>query len=111
MQTRLQVLSEDEKSKVHDRTLEILARTGVRVDTARGRQILKEAGAQVDENTCIVRFPQTLIEQTLGLVPKNFTLGARRPGWDLQMNSGDCNLLLDGEGTSVLDRNTGKRLN
>ena len=108
MQTGLQVLSEDEKSKVHDRTLKILARTGVRVDTARGRQILKEAGAQVDESTCIVRFPQTLSEQTLGLVPKKFTLAARRPGWDLHMNSGDCNLLLDGEGTSVVDRNTGK---
>ncbi len=108
MQTRLQVLSEDEQSQVHERSLKILARTGVRVDTARGRQILKEAGAQVDENTRIVRIPQNLIEQTLGLVPKNFTLGARRPGWDLPLNTGECNLLLDGEGTSVLDRKTGK---
>jgi len=108
MQTRLQVLSEDEQSQVHDRTLKILARTGVRVDTARGRQLLKEAGAQVDENTRIVRFPHNLIEQALGLAPKNFTLGARRPGWDLRLNTGDCKLLLDGEGTSVLDRKTGK---
>ena len=61
MQTRLQVLSEDEKCQIHDRTLKILARTGVRVDTARGRQILKEAGAQVDENTRIVRFPKNMI--------------------------------------------------
>ena len=108
MQTRLQVLSEDEKSQVHERSLKILARTGVRVDSAGGRQILKEAGAQVNENTRIVRFPQTLIEQALGLVPRDFTLGARRPGWDLRLNTGDCNLLLDGEGTSVLDRKTGK---
>ena len=108
MQTRLQVLSEEEQGEVHERSLKILARTGVRVDTARGRQILKEAGAQVDENARIVRFPQNLIEQTLALVPKNFTLGARRPGWDLPLNTGECNLLLDGEGTSVLDRKTGK---
>ena len=108
MQTRLQVLSGDEQGEVHERALKILARTGVRVDTARGRQILKEAGAQVDENARIVRFPKNLIEQTLGLVPKNFTLGARRPGWDLPLNIGECNLLLDGEGTSVLDRKTGK---
>ena len=108
MQTRLQVLSEDEQNQIHERSLKILAQTGVRVDTARGRQILKKAGAQVDENTRIVRFPQNLIEQALGLVPKDFTLGARRPGWDLPLNTGECNLLLDGEGTSVLDRKTGK---
>ncbi len=108
MQTRLQVLSEEEKSQVHERTLKILGRTGVRVDTARGRKILKEAGAQVDENTRIVQFPQYLIEQALDSAPKKFTLGARRPGWDLHLNTGDCKLLLDGEGTSVLDRKTGK---
>ena len=111
MQTRLQVLSEDEKNEVHERSLKILARTGMRVDTARGRQILKEAGAQVDENTHIVRFHKNQVEEALGLAPKKFTLGARRPGWDIRMNSGDCNLLLDGEGPTVLDRTTGKHRN
>ena len=38
MQTILQVLSEEEKHQVHARTLEILANTGVRVDTVLGRQ-------------------------------------------------------------------------
>jgi len=108
MQTRLQVLSEEEQSQVHERSLKILARTGVRMDTAGGRRILNAAGAQVDESTRIARIPQHLIEQTLALVPKNFTLGARRPGWDLPLNTGECNLLLDGEGTSVLDRKSGK---
>ena len=107
MQTRLQVLSEDEKCQVHERTLKILSRKGVRVDTARGRQLLNQAGAQVDENTHMVRFPQNLIEHALDLVPRKFTLSARRPGWDLRLNTGDSHLLLDGEGTSILDRKTG----
>ena len=108
MQTRLQVLTEDEKAQVHERTLNILARTGVRVDSAGGREILKEAGAQVDETSHIVRFHKNQIEEALGLAPKKFTLGARRPGWDLSLNTGDCKLLMDGEGPTVLDRNTGK---
>ena len=87
---------EDEKSEVHERTLKILGRTGVRVDTARGRKILKEAGAQVDENNRIAQLPQHLIEQALDSAPKKFTLGARRSGWDLPLNTGDCTLLLDG---------------
>lgn len=108
METYLRVLSEDEKAGVHERTLKILAETGVQVNTAKGRQYLQGAGADVDENTKIVRFPRALIEESLRLAPKQFTLGARRPGWDLPMNNGDCALIADGEGISVIDRKTGE---
>jgi len=109
VKTLLQVLSEDQRAQVHERTLSILSRTGVRVDTARGRAILEEAGAEVDRNTCVVRFPRTLVEESLRLASKDFTLGARRPDWDQRMNNGDCTLLIDGEAISVLDRETGER--
>ncbi|MGB3702439.1 MAG: trimethylamine methyltransferase family protein [Anaerolineales bacterium] len=109
MKTFLQVLSEDEKSLVHARSLEILANTGVRVDTAAGRNLLKEAGAQVNEETRIVHFPRTLVEESLRLTTKDFSLGARRPGWDLKMNAGNFTLLADGEGTFVTDAKTGER--
>jgi trimethylamine--corrinoid protein Co-methyltransferase len=109
MRTSLQVLSEGEQAQIHERTLDILAETGLRVDTARGRQILKDAGAGVDESTNIVRFPRSLVEESLRLAPKEFTLGARRPGWDLDMNSGECTHLVDSEAMFVLDRETGER--
>ena len=109
MRTLLQVLSEDERAQVHDRTLDVLANTGLRVDTAWGRQILKDAGAEVDENTSIVRFPRALVEEALRTAPKEFTLGARRPSCDLRMNGGECTLLVDGEAVFVLDRETGER--
>jgi trimethylamine--corrinoid protein Co-methyltransferase len=103
------VLSEDERAQVHERTLNILANTGLRVDTAQGRQILKDAGAEVDDNTNMMRFPRALVEDSLQFAPKEFTLGARRPGWDLPMNAGDCTLLVDGEAMFALDRETGER--
>jgi trimethylamine--corrinoid protein Co-methyltransferase len=109
MRAVLQVLSQDDLDQVHERTLAILAETGVRVDTALGRQLLGDAGAAVDENSRVVRFPRSLVEEALQLVPRSFTLGARRPGWDLQMNAGACALLVDGEATSILDRQTGER--
>ena len=108
METYLRVLSEDEKAVVHERTLKILAETGIQVNTEKGCHYLKEAGADVDENTRIVRFPSALVEESLRLAPKKFTLGARRPGWDLPMNAGDCTLIADGEGISVIDRKTGE---
>ena len=109
MRTCLQVLSEDERHQVHERTLGILSKTGLRVDTAQGRQFLKDAGAEVSESTNIVRFPRALVEESLRLAPKEFTLGARRAGWDLPMNSGNCTLLMDGEAMFVLDSETGER--
>jgi trimethylamine--corrinoid protein Co-methyltransferase len=109
MRTLLQVLSEEERHQVHECSLRILAATGLRVDTAQGRQILGEAGAEVDEGTHTVRFPRSMVEESLRLAPREFTLGARRPNWDLPMNSGDCTLLIDGEARFVLDRETGGR--
>jgi trimethylamine---corrinoid protein Co-methyltransferase len=109
MQTRLQVLSDDERWQIHERSLQVLERTGVRVDTALGRRFLGHAGAMVDEDTAMVRLPQALVEEALRLAPRHFGLGARRPGWDLPMNAGECTLLVDGEAMFVRDRDTGQR--
>ena len=51
METLLKVLSEDEKSQIHERTLKVLSKTGVQVNTEKGRKYLQDAGAEVDENT------------------------------------------------------------
>jgi trimethylamine--corrinoid protein Co-methyltransferase len=109
MKALLQVLSAEERARVHEESLQILDHTGVRVDTPVGRQILKDAGARVDEASGVVRFPKNLVEASLELAPKDFSLGARRSGADLRMNGGDCTLCLDGAGTMALDRSTGER--
>jgi trimethylamine--corrinoid protein Co-methyltransferase len=109
MQARLQILSEEEKHQVHAQSLSLLAKTGVRVDTALGRRILVDAGAHVDPHSHVVRFPRDLVEASLRAAPRQFTLGARRPGWDLPMNAGQCTMLIDGEAMFVLDRDTGER--
>ena len=96
MQTLLQVLSNDERAQVHARSLDLLFRVGVRVESARGREILAEAGAQVDQQTRIVRFPPWLIEAALQQAPRQFSLGGRRSGYSLPMNTGRCALLVDG---------------
>jgi trimethylamine--corrinoid protein Co-methyltransferase len=109
MKTRLQVLSEEERARVHEESLHVLQHAGVRVQTPLGRQMLKDAGASVDESGEVVRFPRKLVERSLELAPKDFSLGARRPDADLRMNSGDSTLCPDGAGTMVLDRDSGER--
>ena len=109
METALRVLSDSEIEQVHERTLSLLATAGVRVDTERGRKILKKAGADVNNDTGIVRFPRSLVEQCLELAPKDFVLGGRRPGWSFAVNNNDCTLLADGAAVHVMDGLTSER--
>ncbi|MCF8067560.1 MAG: trimethylamine methyltransferase family protein [Desulfobacterales bacterium] len=109
MKTHLQVLSKEECDKIHERTLYVLSHVGVKVDTAKGRAFLKKAGADVDENTHIVKISPDLVESSLKQVPRDLTLGARRSGADLKMNNGNCVLCMDGEASVIIDRKTGER--
>ena len=56
-----------------------------------------------------MRIPKTLVEELLRLATTDFSLGARRPGCDLQMNAGNFTLLADGQGTFITDAVTGDR--
>jgi trimethylamine--corrinoid protein Co-methyltransferase len=106
MRTQVQVLSADECAQVHERSLHLLSSTGVRVDSERARGLLQQAGAELDPRTSHVRFPRKLVEESLALAVRKFSLGARRLDWSLQMNAGECSLLADGGAVSVLDWGT-----
>ncbi len=107
MTIQIQVLSKAECERVHESSLDILKQTGMRIETAQGRKLLEDAGAIVDHTTQIVRFPEVLIEKSIRLTPKNFSLGARRPGRNFAVNHGNSTLSMSGEGIRVIDRKTG----
>lgn len=109
MKATLQVLSNDERARIHERTLHVLSTAGERVDTAEGRRILSEAGAHVDDATRIVRFPPEVVEEALRLAPKSFSLGGRRPGWEFPLNAGQSTLVVGGQATMMLDHATSER--
>ena len=108
MRTQIQVLSNDECSQIHERSLKLLSQTGVRVRSVRARRLLAKAGAEVDNPAERVRLPRALVEESLRLAPRQFRLGGRRPDWDIDMNIGDCTLLADGGAVSVLDWESGE---
>src|SRR5512142_558217 len=108
MKALIQVLSNEECVQVHERSLQLLCETGVHVLSERARQFLRRAGAEVDETAERVRFPRPLIEESLRLAPRKFTLGGRRPDWDIDLNIGECSLLADGGAVSVLDWESGE---
>jgi trimethylamine--corrinoid protein Co-methyltransferase len=109
METWVHVLSEEERQQVHERSLKLLAQDGVRVDSREGRRLLGEAGAQVEQDSTLVRFPRGLVEQALALAPRSFSLGGRDPQVELRMNAGECYLCADGGGVMILEAASGER--
>ncbi len=94
---------------LHDATLRLLETTGMRFESPKALAILKKAGAKVDEGSDLVRLPRRLVEETLSLAPRAFTLGARDPSCDLQVGSGFTYGTTDGCGVEVIDWQTGER--
>jgi trimethylamine--corrinoid protein Co-methyltransferase len=109
MPTQLRVLTDDEIAGIHEQSLAALARVGMRIDSPQARRVLGTAGATVDEAERRVRFPRELVEASLAVAPKRFDLGARREGFAVRLNQGECTLMPDGETTTVYDPVTGER--
>lgn len=109
MPTTLQVLTREDCDQIHQRSLELLGTTGVRVDSERGRDLLHAAGAKPGGAQNVVRFPPDLVTACLASAPRRFTLGGRRPGWSFPMNAGQFALLADGGAIFSLDADSRTR--
>jgi len=107
--TLVEVLPAARRVEIHERALAVLARTGLRVESARARALLGAAGGEVDEGDARVRLPRAVVEAALAAAPRTFTLGGRRPGWELPLDGTGCSLVADGEALQVLDLATGTR--
>ena len=62
------VLTDDDCARIHQATLQVLERTGVKVLNERGRRLLQDAGARVEGE--IVYIPPALAERALQSAPK-----------------------------------------
>lgn len=73
----LTLLSRNQINRIHDASLALLERPGVRIPHARMRALFKEAGAEVDDDTGVVGIPESLVMWALERVGRRFTLYGR----------------------------------
>lgn len=79
------VLSDDEVAGIHEAGLKVLAGTGIRVLHEEARSILKDAGAEVDEDTELVRIDPGLVTESLASAPSRFEIRSRTGTRDVLM--------------------------
>lgn len=73
----LQLLSRDEIQAIHAAATEVLERVGILIQHDKALQILKDAGAAVDEKKKVVKFPEDLVREALRKTPSSVLLKAR----------------------------------
>ena len=103
------IMSEKDIKKLHSTALDVLDTIGLKVHSEKVRKMLAEAGAKVDNGTMMVRFPSSLIEESIKKAPKKIIYGARNPEHDLVLEQGGdtfCRPVIGAEG--YIDLDTGK---
>jgi len=106
---RGEILSPDERQRVHLQSLRILEQVGARFHSGKARRLLAAGGAVVNEETRLVCIPPGMVEQALEITPRSIVLGARNPHYSYAMPSGLTRYGMDGTAAFALDFNSGER--
>ena len=104
----LTFLSDSEVEQIHEASLRILKETGVRVPSEKVRKLLAENGAEIDGD--IVKITKPMVEEAVRRAPREITLGARDPKYDLKIPTEEFPFMAtSGFSPFVDDFETGKR--
>jgi trimethylamine--corrinoid protein Co-methyltransferase len=106
---RMEILDEQQVNRIHDATLWIIEKVGIRFPSARALNIWADHGAIVDRNSMTIRATPKLITQALKTCPPAYTLCARDPLQDLSLDGDHVFIGTDGCGVEVIDMQSGVR--
>lgn len=101
------VLSQDQISQIHRTSLEVLARTGVKIQCEEALELLKEAECKVKED--LVKFPVHLVEWAINTTPKQVFLYDRLGNQRLSLGGYNSYFGLGSALLNMIDPQTGKR--
>jgi len=105
----LRILSEGQVDQLQAATLEILEEVGIHCPSERALNIYAEHGARVDFETQIVKLPAGVVLEAMPHAPRYYTMGARSPAHDLNLDGKTFYCATDGCGTETIDFETRQR--
>ena len=101
------VLSEDNVAYIHENALRVLQDLGISVLLPEARDLLKSAGAQVQDQ--MVHFPRDMVENALQTAPKRYTMRAPDTAKDQEIYLGRQLFASSGGCPNAYDRIRGRR--
>ena len=103
------MLEKRDLESMHWGTLDVLENSGIKVFSNECLKLLDEAGCTVNLKDSSAKIPGNLVEESIRRAKKNITLNARNPKYDVVLDGRRIYCTTDGNGTSVMDFETGKR--
>ena len=81
----VEILSDEQLHRIHEASLTVLEEIGINFLLDEAREILKKAGADVEEDGTRVRFDRNLILESIAKAPSEFTIHARNPARNIKI--------------------------
>ncbi len=81
----IEILSADQVETIHEASLRVLERTGMRILDAGARSRFAAAGARVEHSSQMVRLDGEMVQELVDRIPARFRLRARNPAHDLEI--------------------------
>lgn len=89
--------------------MDVLENAGIKVFSKECLDLLEGAGCSVDHESSLAKIPGHVVEEAIRKAKKNIILCARNPDYDVVLDGRRVFCCTDGNGTSVMDFETGKR--
>lgn len=105
----LEVMTPNDVETIHTNSLDLLETLGIKIVSREALQLLKAAGADVDEKTKVARIPAHLVMESVRKCKRPVRLCARNPKNDLVLDGKHCYICTDGTGLATIDLETGVR--
>jgi trimethylamine--corrinoid protein Co-methyltransferase len=103
------ILSDEQLERLKSATLDILAQVGIHCPSAKALDIYAEHGAQVDRDSQLVRLPPDVVRDAMSDAPRFYTMGARMPAFDIELDGTAFYCATDGCGVETIDFETRQR--
>ena len=103
------VFSDDEVAAIHDTALRVLEELGIKVLLAEARELYRNAGALVDEDTQMVRIGREIVRAALASAPRSIHALAGDRSRDLVLELGSLSFLAGSGAPNVTDIERGRR--
>jgi trimethylamine--corrinoid protein Co-methyltransferase len=106
MQPSLTLLSDELVKQILDEAFQLLIKPGIKVQSSAARQLLEDAGAQIEKYTEVAHIPEKLVYQGLETVPHHFNLYDRNGNAKVSYGGSAVHFDPGSSGVHILDPET-----
>lgn len=104
-----QPLTNKDIQKIHDTSLRVFTEVGIEINYPEALELFKQAGAQVDPTTRIVKIPENMVTELIEKAPDTINLCGRDPDGSLDCTIGGTDVYLGTGGTALKVQDPGSQ--